>query len=105
MGQDLSAIDLQNLPPETATKRTKVTKKRGRKGNKIVTALNAIPEIPVDFDDFVAQHKVSVNVMKQPTRWIHKMDAKDAERIGKVHIQKDKTTGKTMIWRSKSVTA
>jgi len=79
--------------PETATKTTRVLKKRGRKGNNIATAFKEVPTTPVDFEEYAAQHKVSTNVLRQIKR--HDRYAE----TGKVFVRKNKETKKMMIWR------
>jgi len=84
--------------PETATVAPRVLKKRGRKGNKIVTAFAEIPAIPADFEQYAADHQVSTNVMRQIKR-----HDQFPER-GKVFVRKNKETKKMMIWREAPAT-
>lgn len=79
--------------PETASKPVRILKKRGRKGNNILTAFDQVPATPVDFAEYAAQHKVSTNVLRQIKR-----HDKFPER-GKVFVRKNKETKKMMIWR------
>jgi len=79
--------------PETATKKSKTPQKRGRKGDKITKAFEAIPEIPVDAETFAETHSVSLAVLRQSKRF-------DKTNInGSVKVKKDKESGKLMIWR------
>lgn len=79
--------------PETATRATRVLKKRGRKGNKIAKAFDEIPGMPVDFVQYAQNHSVSPNVLRQIKR-----HDRYSER-GKVFVRKNKETKKMMIWR------
>lgn len=78
---------------ETATKPVRVLKKRGRKGNNIATAFKEVPNTPVDFEEYAAQHKVSTNVLRQ----IKRHDSHT--ELGKVFVRKNKETKKMIIWR------
>jgi len=80
-----------SVAPTTKSKSASANK-RGRTGNKIVTALNAIPTTPVPIDAFLAEHKVSKTVLRQSKRFL-------AVPI-KISIRADKTTGVEMISRS-----
>lgn len=86
--------------PESATCPAKVPQKRGRKGNKITTALQAVPTTPMVVEDFVKQHGVSVAVLRQAKRFIQNMEPADATSIGTVHVRQDKSTKQLMIWRT-----
>jgi hypothetical protein len=66
--------------------------KRGRTGNKIVTALNAIPTTPVPIEAFLAEHKVSKTVLRQSKRFLPVPI--------KISIRADKATGVEMISRA-----
>jgi hypothetical protein len=70
--------------PVTATKPEKVAKKRGRKGDKIKNAFAAIPSTPVDAEEFIAAHGISMAVMRQSKRF----DNSGIE--GAVHVRKNK---------------
>lgn len=65
--------------------------KRGRTGNKIITALNAIPTTPQPIDAFIAAHGISKTVLRQSKRFL--------DSSIKVSIKKDKATGVEMICR------
>lgn len=79
--------------PETATKRTKVPKKRGRKGNNIAGAFVAIPETPTNAVEFAKEHSVSIAVLRQSKRF------DKSPELGSVRVKKDKSSGDLMIWR------
>lgn len=85
--------------PETATRRVKEPQKRGRKGDKITKALQAVPTTPMSVDAFIAEHGVSLAVLRQSKRFIEGMDAATARTIGRVNVRQDKTTRQLMIWR------
>jgi len=82
--------------PQTATKPTKVLKKRGRKGDKIAKAFLEVPTAPVDFEQYAETHGVSTNVLRQ----IKRHDRYPEK--GKVFVRKNKTTKKMEIWREES---
>lgn len=86
--------------PESATKKTKVPQKRGRKGDKITNALLAAPATPVPVEDFIKLHGVSLAVLRQSKRFVEKMDADLQAKIGKVVVKQDKATKRLMIWRT-----
>lgn len=65
--------------------------KRGRTGNKIITALNAIPTTPQPIEAFIAAHGISKTVLRQSKRFL--------DSSIKVSIKKDKATGIEMICR------
>lgn len=65
--------------------------KRGRIGNKIITALNAIPSTPQSIDAFVTTYGISKTVLRQSKRFL--------DSPIKVSIKKDKVTGVEMICR------
>lgn len=90
--------------PESATKRVKVKvpQKRGRKGDKITSALLAAPTAPVPVEAFIKQHGVSLAVLRQAKRFIEKMDADTAAKVGTVNVKQDKTTKQLMIWRTEA---
>ncbi len=77
--------------PETATKRVKEAKKRGRKGDKIQAAFTAIPAGPVSAQQFAKQHNVSLAVLRQSKRF-------DKTDLGTVRVKMDKNKA-LMIWR------
>jgi len=89
--------------PETATKKAKVPAKRGRKGDKISTALQAVPLTPVPVDSFINQHGISLAVLRQSKRFISKLDAETQAAIGHVNVRQDKNTKQLMIWRETGV--
>jgi len=85
--------------PESATKRVKAPQKRGRKGDKITTALMSATSTPVPVEAFMKQYGVSLAVLRQAKRFIEKMDAETQAKIGKVVVKQDKTTKQLMIWK------
>lgn len=85
--------------PETASRRVKEPQKRGRKGDKITRALTAVPTTPVPVESFIAEHGVSLAVLRQSKRFIAAMDAATAATIGKVNVRQDRATHQLMIWR------
>ena len=85
--------------PESATRRIKEPQKRGRKGDKITKALQAVPMAPMSVDAFIAEHGVSLAVLRQSKRFIEGMDAATAKAIGRVNVRQDKATRQLMIWR------
>lgn len=88
--------------PECATRRIKEPQKRGRKGDKIIRALQAVPTSPIPVDSFIAEHGVSLAVLRQSKRFIEGMDAGTAKTIGRVNVRQDKTTRQLMIWREEA---
>ena len=79
--------------PITATKPKKEAKKRGRKGDKIVKAFQAVPSTAVNAEEFAKQHNVSMAVLRQAKRF-------DTTGLpGAVKVKKDRTAGVLMIWR------
>jgi len=85
--------------PETATKKTKILQKRGRKGDKIQKALLAVPTSPTPVDSFMKQYNVSLAVLRQSKRFLSKMDPTVVKTIGTVKVRQDKNTKALMIWR------
>lgn len=85
--------------PETASKKVKVAQKRGRKGDKIARALQAVPMTQVPIDSFIAQHGVSLAVLRQAKRFMEKMPPDQVAAIGTVKVRQDKATKKLVIWR------
>ena len=81
-----------SVPPESASKRVKTPKKRGRKGTKILKAFTAVPTEPTSVNEFAATHSVSVAVLRQSKRFDH-------SGLGSVRVKKDKASGTLMIWR------
>lgn len=82
-----------SVKPATATKSIKVPKKRGRKGDKIITAFKAIPSAPTSVDTFAKDNNVSVAVLRQSKRF-------DKSGVsGQVRVKKDKGSNTLMIWR------
>lgn len=89
---------LDNTSPgkaESATKKTVLPKKRGRKGDKIVKAFAAIPTTPVSVEDFAKDHNVSVAVLRQNKRF------DKSPELGAIQVKKDKESKRLMIWRDK----
>ena len=80
-------------PPQTATKKIREPKQRGRKGSKIQTAFGNIPSTPIDAETFATEHGVSVAVLRQSKRF-------NKESSTTVHVRKNKETGQLMIWQS-----
>ncbi|TFG98286.1 hypothetical protein E4H12_06480 [Candidatus Thorarchaeota archaeon] len=85
--------------PESATKKAKVPQKRGRKGDKIHRALQAVTTTPIAVDSFIKQYGVSLAVLRQSKRFLEKMDAAAAKKIGKINVRQDKASKQLMIWR------
>jgi len=85
--------------PESATKKVKVPQKRGRKGDKIHRALQAVTTTPVAVDSFLKQYGVSLAVLRQSKRFLEKMDPTVAKKIGKINVRQDKSSKQLMIWR------
>jgi len=82
-----------SIQPETATKQSKIPQKRGRKGDKIAIAFEAIPETPINAETFAADHAVSIAVLRQSKRF------DKSPELGTVKVKKDKASGDLMIWR------
>ena len=85
--------------PESASRPARQPQKRGRKGDKIVRAFQAVPSTPVEVDQFIAQHGVSLAVLRQSKRFIEAMDSNVATQIGCIHVKQDKKTKRLVIWR------
>ena len=85
--------------PESASKRIKEPQKRGRKGDKIVKAFSAVPTTQTPIDQFIAEHGVSLAVLRQSKRFLAAMDPATAASIGKINVRQDKATHQLMIWR------
>jgi hypothetical protein len=85
--------------PESATKQPKVPQKRGRKGNKITAALQAVTTTPMPVDMFIQQHGVSLAVLRQAKRFVEALPATEAGVIGNVHVRQDRATKQLMIWK------
>lgn len=85
--------------PETASKKLKEPQKRGRKGDKIQTALTSVPTTPVPVETFMSQHGVSLAVLRQSKRFLEKLDAATQATIGKINVRQDKVSKTLMIWR------
>jgi len=79
--------------PTTATKPVREPKKRGRKGSKIANAFMAIPSEPVSAEEFIAEHSVSLAVLRQSRRF----DKSGLD--GQVRVKQDKETKTLMVWR------
>lgn len=92
--------------PETATKKQviKVPQKRGRKGNKIVDALLAVPTTPVSVESFTQEHDISVAVLRQAKRFIENMTPEQQTQVGNVYVKQNKDTKTLMIWKEVSST-
>ena len=80
--------------PVTATKPVPTPKKRGRKGDNIKNAFNAIPTVPTDANAYISKHGISMNVLRQSKRF------DKSGTPGIVHVRKDKESGQLMVWRS-----
>lgn len=85
--------------PESASKKAKVPQKRGRKGDKIATALAAVPTSQTPITSFMQQHGVSLAVLRQSKRFLAKIDPAVAAKIGVIKVRQDKATKELMIWR------
>ena len=83
-------------PPTSATKVVRVPKKRGRKGSKIANAFLAIPATPVPVEDFIAEHEVSLAVLRQSRRF------DKSGMSGDVRVKQSKDTKQLMVWREAS---
>lgn len=96
-----SGTSTTHTMPMTATKKkvAKVPQKRGRKGNKITTALLAVTTTPVKVNDFIAEHGISLQVLRQSKRFIDTMSSEDRQKVGKINVKQDKTTKELMIWK------
>lgn len=81
-----------DVKPITATKKAKVPQKRGRKGDKILTAFQSIPSTPVPVEAFMRQYGVSLAVLRQSKRF-------DKTGLGTVNVKQDKESKVLMIWR------
>jgi hypothetical protein len=90
--------------PETATKKVKEPQKRGRKGNRIVTALAAVPTTQMSAEEFSKQHNVSITVLRQSKRFLEALPAEQRAEIGKINVRQDKDSRTLMIWREPSAT-
>lgn len=100
-GNEDSTISVHQYP-QTATKKTAKSipnQKRGRKGNKIITALISVPNEPVSAEIFSANHNISIAVLRQAKRFTTKLDQQSINAIGKICVKTDKTTKQLMIWR------
>lgn len=76
-----------HTPARTATKA-----KRGKRGNKIDTAFQAVSGTHVSATVFATEHGVSLAVLRQAKRF-------DKTGMAPVHVKKSKETGKLEIWR------
>ena len=86
------SADPASEKPVTATKKVKQPQKRGRKGDKILTAFQAIPSTPTPVDAFMRQYNVSLAVLRQSKRF-------DKTGLGPVNVRQDKDSKVLMIWR------
>ena len=87
--------------PETFTKKAalpKAPQKRGRKGDKIATALMNVPSTPIPVDQFIQQYGVSVAVLRQSKRFLEGMPADVVKQIGRIQV-KQNSSKVLMIWR------
>lgn len=80
-------------PAQTANKSIKLPQKRGRKGDKISIAFNAIPTTPISADQFATDNGVSLAVLRQSKRF------DPAPELGNVRVKKNKSTKTLEIWR------
>lgn len=71
------------------------TKRRGRKGDKITTCFQSIPNEPTPVEAFLAQHGVSLPVLRQFKRF------DNTGLPGQVNVRK--RDGVLMVWRSATV--
>ena len=78
------AASTTTKPAQTANKSIKLPKKRGRKGNNISIAFNAIPATPVSADQFASDNGVSLAVLRQSKRF------DSAPELGNVRVKKNK---------------
>lgn len=88
--------------PETASKPVKQPMKRGRKGDKILKALQSVPATQIPVDAFMQQHGVSLAVLRQAKRFVAGLDPVQAQAIGKINVRQDKATKTLMIWREEA---
>lgn len=88
--------------PETASKPVKQPQKRGRKGDKILKALQSVPSTQMPVDAFMQQHDVSLAVLRQAKRFVAALDPIQAQAIGKINVRQDKATKTLMIWREEA---
>lgn len=86
------------LPPETATFQRK-HKKRGRKGNKIITALYNAPTVPMPIEQYSIEQGVSINALRQHKRFYSQLPIEEQQDIGTIHIKQDRDTKVLMIWK------
>lgn len=87
--------------PETASRKAKEPQKRGRKGDKIATALSAVPMERTNAEEFAKQHNVSIAVLRQSKRFLEQMTPEQRAAIGTICVRQDKDTRTLMIWREK----
>lgn len=95
----MTIIDESNLPPESASKKQSEPKKRGRKGNKIHTALMNIQLIPEPANQFVERHGISINALRQHKRFFEQLDKTIQDEIGHIIVKQSKETKELMVWR------
>lgn len=88
-------------PPESASKREYPThrSRRGRKSNKIINALLSAPTTPVPVEAFMAEHDVSLPVLRQAKRFAEAADPETAAKIGTVRVRQNRITRELMIWK------
>lgn len=85
--------------PESAGRKPVVPKKRGRKGDKIQTALMSVPTTPVPVDKFMEQYGVSLAVLRQAKRFAAAHGEEFAANVGNINVRQDKETKVLMIWK------
>lgn len=94
-------IDVSRYAPLFAPKTaTRVPKKRGRKGTKIAQAFQAITDTPVPVEDFLADHGISLAVLRQHKRF----DKTDLPKVivKKIRLKEGDTDKTLCVWRSES---
>lgn len=96
------SLTVTSHSPQTFTKKSvlpKTPQKRGRKGDKIATALLNVPSEPIDVETFTKQYGVSVAVLRQSKRFMEGLPADVVKKIGKIQVKQDKPSKVLMIWR------
>jgi hypothetical protein len=88
-----ATVTVHTRPAASAAKPQKTPQKRGRKGDKILKAFEAVPTEPIPVEQFVQQFGVSLAVLRQSKRF-------DKTGRGIVNVKKDKSTKTLMVWRS-----
>jgi hypothetical protein len=87
----VTTVTTTKSAPETATAKVREKAKRGRKGDKIISAFASIPTTPTPAEDFAKQYGVSIAVLRQSKRF--------DKTEGTVKVKKDKASKTLMIWR------